>query len=118
LTFPNDRTVSAADDRSRSRIVPKGLAVLAALSLGIFRPRKPVLGMEIAGTVGADVTSFAPEDEVIAMLGAKFGGHAGYARIPHPAAITAKPRNLSHEAAAALVFGGITAHAAIALREN
>jgi NADPH:quinone reductase-like Zn-dependent oxidoreductase len=76
-------TVRAADYRSRSRIVPKGLAVLAALSLGIFRPRKPVLGIDIAGTVeavGANVTRFAPEDEVIAVLGAKFGGHAEYAR--------------------------------------
>jgi NADPH:quinone reductase-like Zn-dependent oxidoreductase len=107
-------TVSAADHRSRGRIVPKGLAVLAALSLGIFRPRKPVLGMDVAGTVeavGADVTAFTPGDEVIAMLGASFGGHAEYACIPHDGAITAKPGNLDFEESVALVFGGITARA-------
>ena len=107
-------TVSAADHRSRSRIVPKGLAVLAALSLGIFRPRKPVLGMDIAGVVdevGADVTTWAAGDEVIAMLGARFGGHAQYALVPHGGAIALKPRNLNFEESVALVFGGITAHA-------
>jgi NADPH:quinone reductase-like Zn-dependent oxidoreductase len=107
-------TVSAADHRSRGRIVPKGLAVFAALSLGVFRPRKPVLGMDIAGTVeavGADVTGFAPGDEVVAMLGARFGGHAEYACVPQTAAITAKPRNLTFEESVAIVFGGITAHA-------
>jgi len=107
-------TVSAADHRARSRIVPKGLAVLAALSLGIFRPRKPVLGMDIAGVVeevGADVTAWAVGDEVIAMLGASFGGHAQYALVPQEGAIALKPSNLDFEESVALVFGGITAHA-------
>jgi len=107
-------TVSAADHRARSRVVPKGLAVLAALSLGIFRPRKPVLGMDIAGVVdevGSDVTAWAAGDEVIAMLGAKFGGHAQYALVPESGAIARKPNNLNFEESVALVFGGITAHA-------
>jgi len=107
-------TVSAADYRARSRIVPKGLFVLAALSLGILRPRKPVLGMDIAGVVeevGADVTGWAVGDEVMAMLGARFGGHAQYALVPQDGAIARKPRNLGFEESVALVFGGITAHA-------
>jgi len=107
-------TVSAADHRARSRIVPKGLGVLAALSLGIVRPRKPVLGMDIAGVVeevGADVTAWAAGDEVIAMLGARFGGHAQYALVPQSGAIARKPNNLNFEESVALVFGGITAHA-------
>ena len=93
-------TVSAADHRSRSRTVPKGLGLLAALSLGVFRPRKRVLGMDVAGVVeavGADVTLFAPGDEVIAMLGGTFGGHAEYVCIPQGGAITAKPRNMTFE---------------------
>jgi NADPH:quinone reductase-like Zn-dependent oxidoreductase len=107
-------TVSAADHRARSRIVPKGLFVLAALSLGIFRPRKPVLGMDIAGVVeevGADVTGWAVGDEVVVMLGARFGGHAQYALVPQDGAIARKPRNLNFEESVALVFGGTTAHA-------
>lgn len=107
-------TVSAADHRSRSRTVPKGLGLLAAMSLGVFRPRKRVLGMDVAGVVeavGATVTLFAPGDEVIAMLGARFGGHAEYVCVPQGSAITAKPRNMTFEESVALVFGGITAHA-------
>lgn len=60
-------TVSSADHRARTRDVPRGLRVLAAVSLGIFRPRHRVLGMAVAGVieaVGAGVTSFAPGDEV------------------------------------------------------
>ena len=107
-------TVSAADRRARSRDVPGGLGLLAALGLGFFRPRHRILGMDVAGVVeavGADVTAFAPGDEVIAMLGGRFGGHAEYVCLPQDGAITAKPRNLSFEEAVTLVFGGITARA-------
>ncbi|TXN30494.1 NAD(P)-dependent alcohol dehydrogenase [Lacisediminihabitans profunda] len=105
-------TVSAADHRSRGRDVPRGLGALAALSIGIFRPRKRILGMDVAGiveAVGVDVTGFVPGDEVIAMLGARFGGHAEYVCVPQGGAIAAKPRNLGFEEAVTLVFGGITA---------
>jgi NADPH:quinone reductase-like Zn-dependent oxidoreductase len=107
-------TVSAADHRARGRTAPKGLGMLVALALGLFRPRKRVLGMDVAGVVeavGANVTLFAPGDEVIAMLGGRFGGHAEYVCVPQDGAITAKPRNMTVEEAVTLVFGGITAHA-------
>lgn len=105
-------TVSAADYRARTRIVPRGLGVLVAISLGIFRPRRRILGMDVAGVieaVGADVTLFGPGDEVIAMLGGNFGGHAEYVCVPQSGAITAKPANATFAESAALVFGGITA---------
>lgn len=106
-------TVSVADHRTRSRDLPKGLSFYGPLVLGVFRPRKPVLGMDVAGVVeavGAEVTGFAPGDEVIAMLGAAFGGHAEYVCVkPNTSAITRKPRNLGMEESVALVFGGHTA---------
>ena len=106
-------TVSIADHRTRSRDLPKGLWFLVPLALGVFRPRKPVLGMDVAGVieaVGDEVTGFAPGDEVIAMLGAAFGGHAEYVCVkPAATAITRKPGNLSMEESVALVFGGHTA---------
>lgn len=107
-------TVSAADHRARSRDVPKGLGLLAGVGVGFFRPRHRVLGMDAAGVVdavGEKVTRFAPGDEVIAMLGAQFGGHAEYARIAQDGPITAKPANLGFDESVALVFGGITARA-------
>ncbi|WP_411375726.1 NAD(P)-dependent alcohol dehydrogenase [Arthrobacter sp. MPF02] len=109
-------TVSAADFRARSRIVPRGLAIPTALSLGILRPRNNVLGMDAAGVVeavGSDVTAFAPGDEVVAMLGARFGGHAEYVTVPQDAPVTAKPRNMGFEEAVTLPFGGLPALAAL-----
>jgi len=105
-------TVSIADHRTRSRDLPKGMWFYVPLALGVFRPRKPVLGMDAAGVVeavGDEVTGFAPGDEVIAMLGSSFGAHAEYARVPQADAIALKPRNLTLEESASLVFGGYTA---------
>lgn len=105
-------TVSIADHRMRSRDLPKGLGFLIPISIGPFRPRKPVLGMDVAGVVeavGEEVTGFQPGDEVIAMLGGAFGGHAEYARVPVSKAIARKPAGLTWEEAVALVFGGHTA---------
>ncbi|WP_110006888.1 NAD(P)-dependent alcohol dehydrogenase [Geodermatophilus normandii] len=105
-------TVSAADHRARSREVPRGLGLLAATGIGLLRPKRRVLGMDAAGVVeaiGRDVTRFAPGDEVVAMLGADFGGHAEYARIRSDGAIALKPRTMTFEDAVTLVFGGLTA---------
>jgi len=107
-------TVSAADYRSRSRDVPAGLLIPSSLVLGIFRPRRPVLGMDAAGVVvaaGADVSGFAPGDEVLAMLGSRFGGHAEYAIVKATDAIALKPAEMTFDDAVSLVFGGITARA-------
>lgn len=105
-------TVSMADYRMRSRDLPKGLGFLAPLVLGVFAPRRKVLGMDLAGTVeavGPGVTRFKPGDAVIAMPGAGFGGHAEYRAMPETGAIARMPANLSFEEAVALVFGGHTA---------
>jgi NADPH:quinone reductase-like Zn-dependent oxidoreductase len=107
-------TVSAADYRARTLDVPRGLRLPAALTLGLFRPRRPILGMDVAGVVtavGAGVTRFRVGDEVIAMLGAAYGGHAEYATISETGAVVAKPRSMSFDDAVTLVFGGITARA-------
>jgi NADPH:quinone reductase-like Zn-dependent oxidoreductase len=105
-------TVSAADHRARSRELPRGLWLLAAVGIGAFRPKRRVLGMDAAGVVeavGADVTRFRPGDGVIAMLGAAFGGHAEYARMRQDGPIALKPRSMTYEDAVTLVFGGLTA---------
>lgn len=107
-------TVSAADHRSRAKDVPRGLGLPSALALGVFRPRLRVLGMDVAGVVhavGAGVTKFAVGDDVVAMLGARFGAHADYVTIREDGAIAGKPATLGFEESVALVFGGITARA-------
>jgi NADPH:quinone reductase-like Zn-dependent oxidoreductase len=105
-------TVSIADHRMRSREVPRGLSLLVAPTLGLFRPRVRTLGMDIAGVVeavGAGVTAFAPGDEVLAVNGHRMGGHAQYAIVRADGVVAAKPVNLSFEDSVALVFGGTTA---------
>jgi len=102
-------TVSMADYRMRSRDLPKGLGFLAPLMLGVFAPRQPVLGMDLAGTieaVGAGVMRFKPGDEVIAMPGPEFGAHAEYKVMPETGALALKPKNMGFEDAVTLVFGG------------
>lgn len=105
-------TVSVADHRARARDVPAGLGMLAAVGLGVFRPRRPVLGMDAAGViaaVGPGVTDFTPGERVIASMGAVFGGHAEYVCVPVDGAITRAPATMTLEDAVTLVFGGITA---------
>ena len=104
-------TVSAADHRMRARDLPKGLGLLASPVVGLFRPRRRVLGMDFAGNieaVGADVTRFKPGDEIVGLTGSAFGGHAEFVALPEAAAIATKPEDLGHEDAVALVFGGHT----------
>jgi NADPH:quinone reductase-like Zn-dependent oxidoreductase len=107
-------TVSAADHRARAKDIPAGLGLLSSLTLGLFRPKRSILGMDVAGVVaavGAEVDGFAVGDEVIAMLGGRFGGHAEYAVVTADDAIAGKPAQLGFDEAAAIVFGGITAQA-------
>ena len=105
-------TVSIADHRVRAKDLPKGLGYFAVIALGVFRPRKKILGMEGSGVVervGEAVTTFAPGDEVVVMNGGRFGCHAEYATVRADGAIARKPSGMSHTDAAALVFGGYTA---------
>src|SRR5512146_1437533 len=58
----------------------EGMPYAVRLVSGLRRPRNPVRGLELAGTVtevGADVTAFAPGDEV---FGIGDGSFAEYAR--------------------------------------
>ncbi|WP_394554988.1 NAD(P)-dependent alcohol dehydrogenase [Agromyces sp. MMS24-JH15] len=105
-------TVSIADHRLRARDIPRGLGLLVAAKIGLRRPRTPVLGMDAAGVVaavGAEVTRFAPGDEVILMRGQDFGCHAEFVVIAEDGEVARKPAGLSFEEAAAIVFGGHTA---------
>ena len=104
-------TVSSGDARIRAAHFPKGFGSLARLAIGVRRPRRPILGVCLSGTVeavGADVTTLAPGDEVCGMTGARFGTHAEYATIAAAKLVT-KPAAVSHEDAAGVLFGGSTA---------
>lgn len=104
-------TVSVGDYRMRTRDLPRGLEFFGPLTIGIFAPRKKILGMDFAGVieaVGEAVTRFKPGDAVVGLTGMTFGGHAEYITLSESAAMVEKPAGWSFADAVALVFGGHT----------
>ncbi len=78
------------------------------LYMGIFKPKRPVLGMEMAGeieAVGKDVGNFKRGDKIMAGTGLKFGSYAEYNCIKASAFIAQKPDNMSFNEAATLPTG-------------
>ena len=107
-------SVTIGDVRMRKFDVPRMQWLFARLYLGILKPKRPILGMEIAGeveAVGAAVTRFKPGDEVFAStLSVGIGGYAQYKCMPEDAVMAFKPAHVTfEEAAAGPATGGITA---------
>lgn len=103
--------VTSGDSRIRGARFPKGFGPIARLMLGVFRPRRRVLGSAFSGVVeavGARATGFAPGDEVCGMAGARMGAHAEYVAVA-ARRLARKPAGVSHDDAAGLLFGGSTA---------
>lgn len=85
-----------------------GVPYAVRLVTGLSRPRNPVRGLELAGVVeevGADVTAFAPGDEV---FGVGEGSFAQYARASQ-SKLVHKPSNLGFEEAAVVPVSATTA---------
>ncbi len=82
------------------------------LATGLLRPKKPILGTNLAGVitaVGKEVTRYKAGDEVFAATGADFGAHAEYICLPEDGALAPKPVNATYVDAAAICEGGLTA---------
>ena len=105
-------TVTAGDGRARSFKVPPAFWLPARISLGFRKPKKAILGLELAGEIesaGKDVRRFKKGDQVFAATLISFGAYAEYICLPEDAAISMKPSNLTYEEAAALPIGARTA---------
>ncbi len=82
------------------------------MGYGLFKPKHPILGGDIAGTVesvGREVTAFKPGDAVYGDLSnCGMGGFAEYAAVPENM-LAPMPSKLSFEEAAAVPLAGVTA---------
>jgi NADPH:quinone reductase-like Zn-dependent oxidoreductase len=106
-------TVTAGDVNIRGfTFVPAGFKLLARLMFGLFKPKIPILGTEIAGdveAVGEGVTDFQKGDPVFGIGSTRLGAYAEYACRPAAGALAHKPANLSYAEAASIPFGASTA---------
>jgi len=89
-----------------------GTPYIARLMAGLFKPKRQVLGTDVAGqveAVGENIKQFQPGDEV---FGLSFynGAFAEYLCVPESQLqLVSKPTNISFEDAAAAPYAGYTA---------
>jgi NADPH:quinone reductase-like Zn-dependent oxidoreductase len=91
-----------------------GRPYLMRLAFGVRRPRNPVLGRDVAGTVvevGAGVTRWSPGDEVYGIAPGSFAELA----VAKADKLAPRPRGLSFEQAAVVPVSGLTAQQAVTL---
>jgi len=88
-----------------------GDSLVNRLINGLLKPRRKILGSDIAGVVeavGKDVKQFHPEDEVFGDLSGKWGGFAEYVCAPENM-LAIKSTKMKFEEAAAIPQAGMLA---------
>jgi NADPH:quinone reductase-like Zn-dependent oxidoreductase len=105
-------TVTSGDSRMRSFTVPLSFWLPARMALGLRKPKKAILGSELAGEIestGKDVKLFKKGDQVFVYPGHNGGAYAEYMCMPENGCLAIKPANMTFKQAAAIPFGGNTA---------
>ncbi len=78
--------------------LPFGYRMAARLTLGLTAPRRPILGMVLAGQVesaGSDVTAFGEGDRVFGLDRHRFGAYAEYVCWPGGGMLAPLPEPMS-----------------------
>ncbi|MBL4623929.1 MAG: NAD(P)-dependent alcohol dehydrogenase [Flavobacteriales bacterium] len=90
----------------------KGKPLFGRLFTGLTKPKKNILGSELAGVieaVGKDVKRFKIGDQVFGTTTIQMGAQAEFKCMPENAALALKPTNMNFEESVAIVEGGLTA---------
>jgi len=104
--------VHAATATTAGLIGRKGKPIIGRLFTGFTKPRKNILGMELAGeieSIGKDIKLFNIGDKVFGKTGIDLGAHAQFKSMPENGTLLIKPNNMSYEESAAVVEGSLTA---------
>ncbi|MBC7847773.1 MAG: NAD(P)-dependent alcohol dehydrogenase [Flavobacterium sp.] len=79
---------------------------------GLFKPKINILGGVFSGEIeriGSEVQRFKVGDEVFGHTDMSFGAYAGYNCFQENGSIALKPATITHQEAAVIPFGGVTA---------
>ena len=80
--------------------------------MGILKPRKNILGFELAGDVeaiGSDVTDFKVGDAILGGTGFRFAANAEYTCLDYKGMLIKKPEKVSYEDATTIPVAGTNA---------
>ncbi len=104
--------VYAAAANAADKYLLAGKPIVARFEFGLFKPKKNILGADVAGKVeaiGKNVKRFQVDDEIFGDLSAcGFGGFAEYVCASEDTLVL-KPETLSFEDAAAIPMSAVTA---------
>ena len=105
-------TVTSGDYENRRLEISILLWLPIQIYMGLRKPKRPILGLELAGeieAVGKDAKRFKKGDKVFAATDMRFGAYAEYICLPSTYAIAIKPANTTYEEAATVPTGGLLA---------
>jgi len=105
--------ITKADCEMRSfNFAVKWFWVPLRLALGVFKPKKQVLGGYFSGvieSIGKNVSKFKKGDQIFGTTRMRFGAYGEYLCLPENYTIVKKPNNMSYNEAAAVPLGGLNA---------
>ncbi|MBK9389257.1 MAG: NAD(P)-dependent alcohol dehydrogenase [Bacteroidetes bacterium] len=108
--------VTASDTFIRGFKIPLKFRIPMRIMMGITKPRKPVIGLVLAGEIesaGKNIKRFKPGDQVYGLTGFGLGAYAEYKCMKETdskhGCLALKPATLSYEEATVAAYGGLLA---------